>query len=274
MKVLSMKILSFDVGIVNLAYCIFDSITLKINHWEVITLQNHNDYNKIYINLINELDSRKHLIDHINVVLIEKQPSFNPKMRIIAGCLQTYFIIRGIVDSPVPEDAIKAVKFFNPKHKLKCYNGPELVINSKAKSKYSRTKKMGVMICELKLKEYFETTTMIKLFNDSKKKDDLSDCYLQALTYSMFEKLIDSSLVKGNVKLAKANAIKILTKTEIKQQLKEFLDIDNDINNISENLKKCIHIKYSINFPLNDELKTKLLGAMNMKKYLNSCLNK
>ena len=269
-----MRILSFDVGIINLAYCIFDTIECKLQHWEVITTPDHNNYSRLYINLITELDNRPHLLP-VDIVLIEKQPSFNPKMRIIAGCLQTYFIIRGIVDSPIPEDAIKAVKFFNPKHKLKCYNGPELVINSKAKSKYSRTKKMGVMICELKLKEYSETATMIKLFNDSKKKDDLSDCYLQALTYSMFEKLIDSSLVKGNVKLAKANTIKILTKTEIKKQLKEFLDIsNNDINNVPENLKKCINLKYSINFPLNDELKTKLLGAMNMKKYLNSCLNK
>ena len=41
-----------------------------------------------------------------------------------------------------------------------------------------------------KLNEYSETDKMIKLFNDSKKKDDLSDCYLQAITYLMFEKLI------------------------------------------------------------------------------------
>jgi len=260
-----MKILSFDVGIVNLAACIFDSDTLKMSHWEVITLKNHNDYNQIYINLINELDLRPQFINSIDVVLIEKQPSFNPKMRIIAGCLQTYFIIRGIVDSETP---IKSVKFFNPKHKLKCYNGPELVIESKAKGKYARTKKTGILICEIKLKEYSETPEMIKLFQESKKKDDLSDCYLQALTYSMFEKLIDSnSLVKGKVKLAKGS--KILSKTEIKNQLKELIESDScEINNIPENLKKCINLKYSIDFPLNSESINNLLGSMNMKKYL------
>ena len=47
------KVLSFDVGIINLAYCIFDSVTLKIVHWEIITLDNTAaNYSKLYINLI------------------------------------------------------------------------------------------------------------------------------------------------------------------------------------------------------------------------------
>jgi len=267
-----MKILSFDVGIINLAYCIFDSESSKIYHWEIITLQNHNDYNKIYINLINELDNRPHLINNIHTVLIEKQPSFNPKMRIIAGCLQTYFIIRGIVDSKPPGQAIKDVKFFNPKHKLKCYNGPEIFIDSKAKGKYARTKKTGIAICETKLKEYSESPANIKLFNESKKKDDLSDCYLQALTYSMFEKLIDSSLVKGKVKLAKHNnkTKRNLTKMEIKTQLKGLFDAPDfkDINEIPEDLKENITEKYSLNFPFDKEQSTTLFGLINMKKYL------
>lgn len=252
-----MKILSFDVGIINLAYCIFDSDTSKISHWEVITLNNHTDYNKIYINLINELDTRTHLINDIDIVLIEKQPSFNPKMRIIAGCLQTYFIIRGIVDSERP---IKSVKFFSPKHKLKCYNGPEIVLDSKAKGKYARTKKTGILICEYKMKEYSESPQMIKLFNESKKKDDLSDCYLQAITYSMFEKLIDSTTVKV-AKIAKGS--KKLTKTEIKKQLKEYFESQSEkITNIPDNIKKLVDISWD------NESITNLLGSMNMKKYL------
>lgn len=264
-----MRILSFDVGILNLAYCIFNTELLKIEHWEIIKLENLKDHGKLHVNLITELDKRNHLIDGIDTVLIEKQPSFNPKMRIIAGCLQTYFIIRGIVDSEIP---IKNVIFFNPKHKLKCYNGPEMVIDSKAKGKYARTKKTGILICEFKLKEYSECETFIKLFKESKKKDDLSDCYLQAITYSMFEKLIDSSLTKGKVKLAKGS--NILSKTEIKNQLKELFGESNscEINEVPENLKKCIQIKYSINFPLDHESTKKLLESMNMKKYLKKII--
>ena len=122
-----MKILSFDVGIINLAYCIISDE--KIIHWEIITLTDGNEKLKfnakinssgiadLYINLIKQLDLRPHLLD-VDIVLIEKQPSFNPKMRIIAGCLQTYFYIRGVVDRL--ENKINSVEFFSPKNKLKC----------------------------------------------------------------------------------------------------------------------------------------------------------
>lgn len=86
-----MRVLSFDVGIVNLAYCLFDTSSLKILYWEVIKLENIKDHSKLHVNLITELDNRKYLLENTDVVLIEKQPSFNPKMRIIASCLQSYF---------------------------------------------------------------------------------------------------------------------------------------------------------------------------------------
>ena len=190
-----MKILSFDVGIVNLAYCIIENS--KIINWEIIELSKKGStftahiassgVAEMYLTLINKLDERPFLLD-VDIVLIEKQPSFNPKMRIIAGCLQTYFYIRGVVDKL--SEPIKSVEFFSPKHKLKCYTGPELDISSKngkiVKGKYAQTKKMGVAIARCKLEEYGETT-FLEQFENSKKKDDLSDCYLQALTYILFK---------------------------------------------------------------------------------------
>ena len=169
-----MKILSFDVGIINLAYCIIESENEpKIIHWEIITINesgknftahiSSSGVSELYINLIKQLDLREHLLN-VDIVLIEKQPSFNPKMRIIAGCLQTYFYIRGVVDRNI----IKSVEFFSPKNKLKCYTGPQLVIDSK--SKYTRTKKMGVFIAESKLNEYHESFENKELFRNTKKK--------------------------------------------------------------------------------------------------------
>ena len=182
------KVLSFDVGIINLAYCIFDSVTLKIVHWEIITLDNTAaNYSKLYINLIKALDLRPHLID-VDNVLIEKQPSLNPKMRIVAGCLQTYFFIRGVVDSTKP---INTVEFFSPKNKLKCYTGPELTVPGK--SKYAQTKQRGVLIAKSKLIEFHEPLERLYFFENSKKKDDLADCYLQAVTYCVFRKIISIS---------------------------------------------------------------------------------
>jgi hypothetical protein len=264
-----MKILSFDVGIINLAYCIFDTNTCKITNWEVVNLENNNNYNKIYINLIKQLDLRPHLLNDINIVIIEKQPSFNPKMRIIAGCLQTYFIIRGIVDKP--ESPIKSVDFFNPKHKLKCYSGPELELDSDVKSKYSRTKKLGVIICRLKLKEYSESDENIRLFENSKKKDDLSDCYLQAVTYSLFEKLISG---KASFKVVQPRVVAKITKKQIISKVKELLSEASELNTTFFNetfpieLRNNIQTKYLLSFPMDNDTITTLLSSMNLKSFI------
>lgn len=263
-----MKILSFDVGIVNLAYCIIESEPEpKILHWEIIELtKKGNTFSahiatsgiaELYLTLIKQLDQRPFLCE-TDIVLIEKQPSFNPKMRIIAGCLQTYFYIRGVVDRQ--ESKIKSVEFFSPKHKLKCYSGPELDISRNGKvvkGKYAQTKKMGIAIAKAKLEEYTESETMIKFYNDSKKKDDLSDCYLQALTYLLFKQ----PTVKSKAK--------VQTKASLKKQLKEFLDplIKNcSVVEIMENSFRTIN---DIQFPFElSEPINQLLPKLSMKKYM------
>jgi hypothetical protein len=269
------------VGIVNLAYCILEKnedTDPKLISWEIITLENGSKFNariatsgvgELYINLIRALDNRPNLLD-VDIVLIEKQPSFNPKMRIIAGCLQTYFYIRGVVDRL--ENPIKSVEFFSPKHKLKCYEGPALDISSKngkvVKGKYAQTKKMGVAIARTKLEEYSEPVEMIEFFEKNKKKDDLSDCYLQALTYLCFKKQNFSQKTPKQVKVEKK---KKLTKTELKKQLKEYLD---------QRIKNCSVIEIMNNefktineLELHDSIKTEnitgLLTNLNMKKYIN-----
>jgi hypothetical protein len=267
-----MLILSFDVGIVNLAYCIVETNGEngpRILYWEIIELSKKgNSFTahiassgiaELYLTLINQLDQRPHM-KNVDIVLIEKQPSFNPKMRIIAGCLQTYFYIRGVVDKQV--DKIKSVEFFSPKHKLKCYDGPEIDISSKngkiVKGKYAQTKKMGVVIARSKLEEYMETE-WLKVFENSKKKDDLSDCYLQALTYIMFKQ---TSRVKQDKQVKP-------TRATLKKELKEFLDplIKNcTVMEIMEHNYKSIH---DLEFPMElpESLET-LLPKMSLKKYM------
>jgi hypothetical protein len=262
-----MKILSFDVGIVNLAYCIFDSLTLKIEHWEIIKLENTKDHGKLHLSLITELDNRPHLIERIDTVLIEKQPSFNPKMRIIAGCLQTYFFIRGMIDSEKNGcTKINTVKFFSPKHKLKCYTGSELVVSGK--NKYTQTKQMSVLICKHKLVEYSEPEIIKDIFENSKKKDDLADCYLQAITYAIFQKLIPES--KSNVSIVQRNKV---TKKSLKDQIinilgenKNTLSVLNDIPNIE--LKNEISEKCNITFPLTEITLKTLFTSLTIKKSL------
>jgi hypothetical protein len=255
------------VGIVNLAYCIFDTTTLKINHWEVIKLENIKDHAKLHVSLIMELDRRKYLIQNIDTVLIEKQPSFNPKMRIIAGCLQSYFFIRGVIDS---EYKIKTIKFFSPKHKLKCHNGPELVVTGK--NKYTQTKKMGILICREKLYEYNEPDEIKNIFEESKKKDDLSDCYLQAITYGIFEKLI----IPGNTSTSLQpipQPPQKLTNIFLKNKFVDILSLTGDdklekINDIESHIKIHINKKLNIEFPLTKDSLIVLMTKLKIKKSL------
>jgi hypothetical protein len=265
------KIVSFDVGIVNLAYCIVEKTneSIKILRWEIIALSEKGStfsahiaksgIAELYLTLIHELDKRPWLLD-TDTVLIEKQPSFNPKMRIIAGCLQTYFYIRGIVDKQ--EKMIRSVLFFSPKNKLKCYTGPELDISSKngkiVKGKYAQTKKMGVLIARSKLEEYSETPEWCTFFENSKKKDDLSDCYLQALTY------LTQTQIKTKIP-EKANTVK--SKATLKKELKEYLESRVKVCSVVDLMEKNYKTIHQLeNIPENIET---VLANYSMKKYIN-----
>jgi len=268
-----MKILSFDVGIVNLAYCILDSDTYKIIKWEVISLQNVQDHAKLYVDLITNLDLRKEFLLDVHTVLIEKQPSFNPKMRIISGCIQTYFFIRGIVDVIDDSKKIKVIKFYSPKHKLKCYTSSEPLKITESGSKYSKTKKLGVLICEKKLIEYNEPIEIISIFKNSKKKDDLSDCYLQALTYILqFKKIlnVNNNTIFNTVIVSKPESIKSL-KELIKQII---IDNNSDINKVLNLLNDSVDIqnklitKFELKFPIDKDNLVILATKLLLKKIL------
>lgn len=161
-------ILSFDVGIKNLAYCLIDDSenTWNILDWNIIdcTSSNH------ILTLIKELDTLPHLLES-TVILIEKQPSFNPKMRIIGGCLYTYFTLR------IAHEQNRNVKimFYSAKHKLKNVNVAQVT----AKTKYLRNKKLAIEETKYLLSE----SEWLKYFMSNKKKDDLADSLLQGLSY-------------------------------------------------------------------------------------------
>jgi hypothetical protein len=262
-----MRILSFDVGILNLAYCIFNTELLKIEYWEIIKLENLKDHGKLHVNLITELDKRNHLIDGTDTVLIEKQPSFNPKMRIIASCLQTYFFIRGVIDS---ENKIKIIKFFSPKHKLKCYNGTEIAVTGK--TKYLQTKQMSIFICKEKLDEYSEPDEIKNMFDSSKKKDDLADCYLQALTYGIFEKLVPTNNSNKTPVVIKKNKV---TKKQLTTSITELLipagsNLTNMLPLINEDslLKEQLITKFNVIFPIQDRELKRIFSELKIKKSL------
>ena len=163
-----MLILSFDIGIKNLAYCLIDSEDKCILDWNILDCSGTNET----LRVIQELDDLEYLRE-ADIVLLEKQPSFNPKMRNISTAIYVYFILR------IQHEQNKNTKiiFYPAKYKLKCCH---VTIEHKSKCKYRQNKNLGVVHTRHLL------TSHKDFFEKSKKKDDLADCYLQACSYIIF----------------------------------------------------------------------------------------
>ena len=88
--------------------------------------------------------------------------------------LYSYFLINGITND---ESNIENIEMINARNKLKAYTGP--IIPCDIKDKYKRTKYLGIQYCLAMIID--QTDQWINLFTTSKKKDDLSDAYLQGV---------------------------------------------------------------------------------------------
>ena len=215
-----MKYLSFDVGIKNLAFCSIND-NKQILDWGIINLDKNpkcqcglqkecqksatfivtcdngdtkyscTTHNKKYkkkkkINadrdifnlskiLIEELNLKTDFLNH-DVICIENQPALkNPVMKTVQMILYSYFMIEGATkDKPVEQ-----VHMINARNKLKVYKGPP--VECKYKEKYKRNKYLSVEYTKNMILN--EEKKFIDLFNESKKKDDLADAYLQGIYF-------------------------------------------------------------------------------------------
>lgn len=211
-----MKILAFDIGIQNLAYCYF-TITpqtpnpFTIHDWNILTLSNDicqyinrkacdkiarfAENNTNYCNKHKTKQSKKlkgdlidlhtclvRLLDNIDCdpdfIVIENQPKFNPKMKTIAAAIYTYYAIRHRVDK---QTSLKDIVYIHPNYKLTKvpYKGPELTDLPTAK--YAKYKKMGIEYT----KYFLRNTTHLEMFEKHTKKDDLADAFLNGFAYFM-----------------------------------------------------------------------------------------
>ena len=163
--------------------------------------------------------------------------------------------------------------FFSPKHKLKCQGDyTQLETETiKNKSKYQRTKKLGIIICRSKLDQQPEHFQI--LFEKHKKKDDLADCFLQGLTY-----------IEMNATHPHTETSKKYNKTQIKVAVKGYLEkyntksklsvldlmngnqnLLNLMNELQTDIKNSITERYTHTFPLDHNLLNVLLGDMKLK---------
>ena len=194
-------ILSFDIGIKNLSYCIlykddkYDSINknnIKIIDWGIIQLIEDGikcknvPLDKITSILYNKLHDK--FIDYdITKVLLENQPVLkNPLMKSIQMIIYGYFGYEKNIMGRELED----IKLINASNKLKLGKNLKDINNSedilKIKSKYTKNKKLAIIYTNHFLKERLIVEDYEKyndIFNNHKKKDDLADAFLQGLYY-------------------------------------------------------------------------------------------
>jgi len=186
------KYLSFDIGIKNLAYCLLevDDSTeyrnIKILEWGVMDLAQGQkvkelDLMTIHSRMIDALNGCDFLNSNsdINTAILENQPCLmNPTMKSVQILLFASLWMRkedGVID-------IGKMAMFSARNKLEAYDGPEIDF-SHIKTKYTRTKKLSIAYTKYMLVESEQSHEMKELFENSKKKDDLADAYLQGLTY-------------------------------------------------------------------------------------------
>lgn len=159
-------ILSIDVGIRNLAMCQFDETSNLVVQWDVSGIPpEHKD--GIYVSLRKHLDERPWVLT-ADTVLIEKQPDRNKKMKMVENFLHAYFVIK----APQAETIVYDARF-----KIPDVSGP-------GKAQYMKRKKASIERCRIFLEAHENNHHWLPIFDTSKKKDDLADTVMQAISFT------------------------------------------------------------------------------------------
>lgn len=177
-------ILSIDVGIRNLAMCLLDEDHGNlVREWDVSGVPpEHKD--GVYVSLRKHLDERPWVLT-AKTILIEKQPERNKKMISVMHFLHAYFIIK----CPDAETIL-----YDARHKIPDVAGP-------GKAQYNKRKKVSIERCEAFIRDGVTNTHWLDTFLKSKKKDDLADTVMQALSFVNRVEVTPASKKKRSTKL-------------------------------------------------------------------------
>lgn len=157
-----MIILSIDVGIRNLGMCLIDMKTKRILHWDATGIPPQHE-SGIFVCLRNHFRDRPWVLE-CTKVLIEKQPDKNKTMKSVENFIHAYFLCND-----------KDVQIYDARFKIPDVVGP-------GRAMYLKRKKMSVVRCTEFLEEH--NPDLLKWFLLQKKKDDLADCVMQALSFN------------------------------------------------------------------------------------------
>ena len=177
-------ILSIDVGIKNLAMCLLDEDKNNlVVEWDVDGIPpQHRD--GVYVSMRDHLDARPWVLN-AKTILIEKPPARNKKMVSVMHFLYAYFIIK----CPKAETIL-----YDARHKIPDVAGP-------GKAQYNKRKKVSIERCEDFIRSNSVNSHWIDTFVKSKKKDDLADTVMQALSFVNRREVLPASQKKKSTKL-------------------------------------------------------------------------
>jgi hypothetical protein len=157
-----MTLLSIDVGIKNLAMCLIDPKTKKIYEWDVSGVPPQHS-GGLFLSMKKHLDARPWARQMSKTVIIEKQPDKNKGIKSVEHFLHTYFLCHG-----------QEVIIWDARHKIPDIAGP-------GRARYIERKKASVERC----RTFIQATNpdWVEHFDKHKKKDDLADTCMQALSF-------------------------------------------------------------------------------------------
>jgi hypothetical protein len=194
-----MKIISFDIGVYNLAFATLDvpsqdappslsecapaglSLRTSIVDWGILCLKEKKetcDFNTLSKTLVRML-YEKFAEEDTDVVLIENQPCMkNPTMKSIQMIVYSFFLMKAHMESKDID-----IKLVSASNKLKVKHKADLT-HITTTSKYAQNKQQVVA----HVRNYLQLTQSINAewierFAKVKKADDWADAYAQALHY-------------------------------------------------------------------------------------------
>lgn len=191
--------ISFDIGIKNLALCILKKTEseIKILDWRILSLADKKKdikgiddiSERIYMELDNIIGNLKELgVDEIDYVLIENQPSnLNGIMKTIQYIIYCYFSLLKYWDKIINNVVLVNASLKTKTHDYKPDIQVKMDETQKTKNvkgfrrdKYKMNKQTSIEICKNYIKD---DAYLCDIFDNNKKKDDLSDACLQAVAY-------------------------------------------------------------------------------------------
>jgi hypothetical protein len=186
------RIVSFDVGVRNLAYVVLERVgtSFRIISWrciDTLATGSRGTHQDAIVGVLAVLDELSDDLLECNTVLIEAQPRFAPLNSAIAQAVCAYFLIRRRIDlgEPVSVHFVSA----KLKNRLVCVkHTPRVSVKtgkpvSERYARYACNKNSAVVACET-LVTNSGSQALTGLWTNFPKKDDAADALLQAIAWS------------------------------------------------------------------------------------------